>query len=84
MLEKGKRVAQAAAGAVKEEAEAQGLTPERLRDQAATIAERARTAGKETAEREGLTPDTMGKTGNSGSGSQGTSGSDPSVARPAV
>lgn len=84
MLEKGKRVAEAAASAVKEEAEAQGLTPERLRDSAASIAERARDAGKQTAEREGLTPgsSSTGKTGNTGTNNP--SGSDPSVARPAV
>jgi ElaB/YqjD/DUF883 family membrane-anchored ribosome-binding protein len=87
MLQKGKRVAEAAASAVKEEAEAQGLTPERLRDSAANIAERAREAGKQTAEREGLTPGTSGSTGKmgaTGSGTTNPSGSDPSVARPAV
>jgi len=95
MIEKGKRVAQAAASAVKEEAQAQGLTPERLRDQAASIADRAREAGKQSAEREGLTG-SSGSTGNMGGsmgstqGNMGTNnpssspGSDPSVARPAV
>lgn len=76
MLEKGKRVAQAAASAVKEEAQAQGLTPERLREKAGAVADKAREAGRQTAEREGMKP-----------GSSNPSyppGSDPSVARPAV
>ena len=77
VLEKGKRVAQAAASAVKEEADAQGLTPERLRQQAGAVAERAREAGKETAQREGLA---RGPETNPSS----VSGSDPSIARPAV
>jgi ElaB/YqjD/DUF883 family membrane-anchored ribosome-binding protein len=77
VLEKGKRVAEAAASAVKEEADAQGLTPERLRQQAGAIAERAREAGKESAQREGLAR------GNETNPSN-VSGSDPSIARPAV
>jgi len=77
VLEKGKRVAQAAVSAVKEEADAQGLTPERLRQQAGAVAERAREAGKETAQREGLA---RGPETNPSS----VSGSDPSIARPAV
>jgi ElaB/YqjD/DUF883 family membrane-anchored ribosome-binding protein len=76
MLEKGKRVAEAAAGAVKDEAEAQGLTPEALREKAAAVADRARETGKQTAEREGLT--------GSESNPSYPSSSDPSVARPAV
>jgi len=81
MLEKGKRVAQAATSAVKEEAEAQGLTPERLRDKASAVADRAREAGKETMEREGMTPGStkLGETNPSY-----PPGTDPSVARPAV
>lgn len=76
VLEKGRRVAQAAASAVKEEADAQGLTPERLRQQAGAVAERAREAGKESAQREGLA--------RSQETNPSSSGSDPSIARPAV
>jgi hypothetical protein len=77
MLEKGKRVAQAATTAVKEEAEAQGLTAERLREKAGAVADRAREAGRQTAESEGIA---------SGGGTNPSypSGSDPSIARPAV
>ena len=75
LLEKGKRVAQAAVNAVKDEAQAQGLTPERLREKANAVAERAKEAGQETAKQEGLAMQ-----GNQ-SGSQL---SDPSGARPVV
>jgi ElaB/YqjD/DUF883 family membrane-anchored ribosome-binding protein len=81
MIEKGKRVAEAAATAVKEEAEAQGLTPDRLRDKAASVADRAREAGKQTAEREGLAPSS---TASGESNPSYPSSADPSVARPAV
>ena len=72
MLEKGKRVARAAVDAVKDEAQAQGLTPERLRDKAAAVAERGKEVAQNAAQQEGL--------GNP-SGSQS---SDPSNARPAI
>jgi ElaB/YqjD/DUF883 family membrane-anchored ribosome-binding protein len=80
MLEKGKRVAEAATSAVKEEAQAQGLTADRLRDKASAVADRAREAGQQSMEREGLTP---------GAGMNQTNppypaGTDPSIARPAV
>jgi ElaB/YqjD/DUF883 family membrane-anchored ribosome-binding protein len=78
MLQKGKRVADAAVAAVKEEAEAQGLTPERLRSKAGAVAERAKDAGQEAASREGLT--SSGTAPMSGS----PAGSDPTVARPGV
>jgi ElaB/YqjD/DUF883 family membrane-anchored ribosome-binding protein len=74
MMDKGKHVAEAALHAVKDEAEAQGLTPENLRGKATEVAERGMEAGRETARREGLTPE-----GNQ-SGSQLN---DPTVARPA-
>ncbi|MEO5957973.1 MAG: hypothetical protein ABIZ49_02060, partial [Opitutaceae bacterium] len=77
MLEKGKRVAQAAVGAVKAEAQAQGLTPERLREKANAVAERATEAGKQSAQREGL-PFSNGDA----AGSSVFETSDPSVARP--
>lgn len=51
-LEKGKRVVSAAGNAVKNEAQAQGLTFDRLRN----VAERAKDAATESAQREGLTP----------------------------
>jgi len=56
MLEKGKRVAEAATGALKEEAESQGLTPEKLKEKASAIADRAKEATKDSANREGLNP----------------------------
>jgi len=77
MLEKGKRVAEAAVSAVKQEADSQGLTIEKLREKTTKAAERGIEAGKETAEREGLTPGAQ----CSPTGSQQN---DPSVARPAV
>jgi ElaB/YqjD/DUF883 family membrane-anchored ribosome-binding protein len=75
MLEKGKRVAQAAVSAVKDEAQAQGLTPERLREKATAVAERAKEAGQETAQQEGL---------NLQGNQSGSQLSDPSGARPVV
>ena len=75
MFNKGKRVAEAAVAAVKEEAEAQGLTPERLRDKATAVAERAKEAGKQSASREGLT---------GADSSSPAPESDPTFARPAV
>ena len=77
MLEKGKRVAKAAVSAVKEEADAQGLTFDRLREKTGEIADRGIEAGKESAEREGLAPDAPGAVCDTPPG-------DPSVARPAV
>lgn len=77
MLDKGRRVARSAAEAAKEEARAQGLTPEGLREKASAVAEHTKEAAAETARREGLT--------NQGSDSfQDPSGSDPSVARPGM
>jgi ElaB/YqjD/DUF883 family membrane-anchored ribosome-binding protein len=77
MLQKGKRVAEAAVSAVKDEAQAQGLTPDRLREKASAVGDRAREAGMQSAQREGLTP-----------GAQPNPscppGTDPTVARPAV
>lgn len=73
MLEKGKRVAKAAVSAVKDEAEAQGLTPEMLKDKATAVAERATDAGKETARQEGLAP---------ASGNSWEAKPNPSIARP--
>jgi ElaB/YqjD/DUF883 family membrane-anchored ribosome-binding protein len=76
LLEKGKRVAHAATTAVKEEAEAQGLTPEQLRERAGNVADRAANETSEEARRQGLTSGTPA--GNEGF----QSSSDPSVPRP--
>ncbi len=54
MLQKGRRVAQAAVSAVKEEAAAQGLTPEHLREQVAALGNRAKDTVKQEARQEGL------------------------------
>jgi ElaB/YqjD/DUF883 family membrane-anchored ribosome-binding protein len=75
MLEKGKRVAEAAVHAAKDEAQAQGLTPERLREKASAVADSAKEAGGQTARQEGLASDAQ-------SGRTGNSPSDPSPARP--
>jgi ElaB/YqjD/DUF883 family membrane-anchored ribosome-binding protein len=71
LIQKGKRVAQAATEAAKVEAKTQGLTLERVRDQAGSVAQKAGEAAKETAQQEGLS------TG-------GVTGSDPSTQRPSV
>lgn len=86
MLEKGRHVAGAAVSAVKEEAESQGLTPDRLRESVASVADRAKNAGKETARQEGLAPgEGERQTGTSPEGNQsGSQMNDPTVARPAV
>jgi ElaB/YqjD/DUF883 family membrane-anchored ribosome-binding protein len=89
IVEKGKRVANAAVSAVKEEAQAQGLTPDRLREKAVAVADKATEAGRETARREGL-PGTGGNEGGSSLANQlqgnqsGSQSSDPTIARPAV
>ncbi len=89
MLEKGKRVADAAVSAVKEEAEAQGLTPDHLREKPAAVADRGTEAGKQSARDEGLTAspshsDSRNKPEGSSSSAPGSSPNDPTVARPAV
>jgi ElaB/YqjD/DUF883 family membrane-anchored ribosome-binding protein len=56
LVERGKQVAHAAAEAVREEAEHQGLTPEALKQKAGAVADRARDATKEAASQEGLNP----------------------------
>jgi ElaB/YqjD/DUF883 family membrane-anchored ribosome-binding protein len=68
LAEKSKRVAEAATHAVKEEAEAQGLTPEHLAEKAGAVAERAGDAADEAVRRE-TEPNTP-------------QGGDPSLARP--
>lgn len=93
MMEKGKRVADAAVSAVKEEAEAQGLTAETIGDKASAVVNRATEAGKQKARDEGLSESTgkfdtgsraniAGKPENSNP--SGMAGTDPTIARPAV
>lgn len=76
-LEKSKRVARAAAAAAKSEADAQGLTPERLRQSAKQVAQRAGAAASETARSEGLAPAAQDAGPRSGS-------ADPASNRPGV
>ncbi|MEO6002936.1 MAG: hypothetical protein ABIZ04_13230 [Opitutus sp.] len=71
LVEKGKRIAQAATEAARAEAKTQGLTLDRVRDQASAVAQRAGEAAKDSARQEGIT------TG-------GQSASDPTSARPSV
>jgi len=55
LVEKGKRVAQAATRAAKAEAKTQGLTVERVREKAGAVEQRAGEAATETARQEGMT-----------------------------
>lgn len=57
MLEKGKRIANATVSALKEEAQAQGVTPEFLREKAAAVGERAKETVEHEARQEGLMPE---------------------------
>ena len=77
-LEKGKRVVQAASNAAKQEAQAQGLTIDRLRRGGEAVAQRAGEAASDTARQEGMTGDT------SQNERAGTDPADPSAARPAM
>jgi ElaB/YqjD/DUF883 family membrane-anchored ribosome-binding protein len=72
LMEKGKRVARAAASAVQEEAKSQGLTLAHLRGQAEAVAQRATEATEDAAQREGL-----------GADQENADQRDPSTARPA-
>jgi ElaB/YqjD/DUF883 family membrane-anchored ribosome-binding protein len=67
LLAKGKRVAQAAVSAVKDEAQAQGLTPARLGEQATAVAERGAEAGQAAAQEQGLAPPPVGNESGSSS-----------------
>ncbi len=84
MLEKGKRVADAAVSAVKEEAEAQGLTPDHLREKVAAVADSGTEAGKQTAREQGLSSSSHSSSGTKPEGSSSSSPNEPNVARPAV
>lgn len=90
LLQKGQRVATAAADAVKNEVQAQGLTLEHLRGQASAVADRAKEAAVNTAQEEGLTPGAL-KDQASGQGSSTSGGnvqnnpqSDPLASRPVM
>ncbi len=76
MMEKGKRVAHAATEAVKEEAEAQGLTADGLREKAKAVAEHTKDATTEAARQEGLPAGAGSKEGQENEGK-----SDPTFAR---
>ncbi|MEO7413764.1 MAG: DUF3618 domain-containing protein [Opitutaceae bacterium] len=61
LLEKGKRVVNAAGSALKTEAEQQGLTFENLRQKAGVVADRAKSAATDVAHQEGMMPGSMGE-----------------------
>jgi ElaB/YqjD/DUF883 family membrane-anchored ribosome-binding protein len=75
ILDKGKRVVQAAADAAREEAKSQGLTPENLRNEAKSVASRASQAGMSAARDEGLAPPSGAGSSGSGQQSSGTGAS---------
>jgi hypothetical protein len=83
-VEKGKRVVNAATAAAKNEAQAQGLTLERLRGKVGAVAESAKQAAGETAQNEGFAPSAAGNEQSVGgqrdlgnSGSQTNPGANP-------
>ncbi|HEY9422433.1 MAG TPA: hypothetical protein VIW92_13535, partial [Thermoanaerobaculia bacterium] len=67
VLEKGKHVAEAVAGKVKDEAQGQGLTPDSLvsnvADKVRTVAKEAVNTAKEEAKKQDLTPDALKQQG---------------------
>jgi hypothetical protein len=70
-VKKGKRVVNAATTAVKNEAQAQGLTLEQLRGKASAVADRAKDAAGEAAQREGINPGASGGQGGNENQNQG-------------
>jgi gas vesicle protein len=65
MLDKGKHVAEVAADKVKQEAEAQGLTPENLVDKVKAVGREAKNAVADEAKKQNLTPEALaGNQGN--------------------
>ncbi|MEO6569047.1 MAG: DUF3618 domain-containing protein [Opitutaceae bacterium] len=77
LLEKGKRVVNAAGSALKSEAEQQGLTFENLREKAGVVADRTKEAASDAAQQEGVMPGSMGGAqsgAGQGSGSASSSG----------
>lgn len=84
-LEKGRRVAQAASQAVQDEAQAQGLTLDRLREKAGVVADRAKEAASDTARQEGMTPGSGASSTQRDDGNlSGSASSTPSPARPVM
>ena len=85
IVRKGRRVVDAATSAAKPEAEAQGLSLERLRHSGRAVAERAGSAATDAARAEGMT---SGNACDVGAGSSqdraGADPADPSAARPAM
>ena len=57
LVNRGKNVVQAAAKAAQQEAEAQGLSPEALREKASAVAQRTKQAATDSAREEGVLPD---------------------------
>jgi ElaB/YqjD/DUF883 family membrane-anchored ribosome-binding protein len=83
-FDKGRRVVRAATDAAKSEADAQGLTPARLRDSAQAVAQSAGEAAGDTARAEGLTAGAGQKGSAEQSGGNFSGSSDPSTARPGM
>jgi ElaB/YqjD/DUF883 family membrane-anchored ribosome-binding protein len=83
-LDKGRRVVRAAADAAKSEADAQGLTPSRLRDSAKAVAQSAGEAASDTARDEGLPTGVGQNQPREQSGGNFSGSSDPSSARPGM
>ncbi len=75
LVNRGKTVVGAATNALKEEAQAQGLTAEALRQKASAVAQRTKDAASTTARDEGLAPQSL-------AGSSGGSGPQPSSSNP--
>jgi ElaB/YqjD/DUF883 family membrane-anchored ribosome-binding protein len=78
ILQKGKRVARAAADAARQEAQAQGLTLDKLRRSGRAVADRAQSAAQDAARGEGM------MAGDADASREGTASSDPSAAGPTV
>lgn len=83
MLKKGKRVVQAATDAAKQEAQSQGLTPERLRQGLSAVGQRAPSDATNAAPQEGMMPSDS-PAGMVGNARAGTDPADPSAARPGL
>ncbi|HEX2853010.1 MAG TPA: DUF3618 domain-containing protein [Opitutaceae bacterium] len=80
VLQKGKRVVNAAGTAIRSEAEAQGLSLERLRQKAGAVAERAKDVASETARQEGVMPGgSAGQTPQNGPSQSAPQGQAPSA-----
>jgi len=73
LLEKGKRVVNAAGTALKSEAEQQGLTFDNLRQKAGVVADRTKEAATDAAQQEGVMPGSMGNSQSSSGQASGAS-----------